>query len=158
MKYRKQIANGAEIIYWNENFQARCGVLTTSSMCTSAASRWGLFGPRLTKCFSLSQVHQILLEYCQTCYPNVPVSTTFPVFFVMSMLMTHVMLMHMTSIRVQSMTIFATIMRGSLLQVAVIWFLFSFSWDFMMDIKHIIICSLFEVLKIDDFSWFLDPE
>ena len=68
----------------------------------------------------IQQAHQILLEYCQTCYPNVPVSTTFPVFFVMSMLMTHVMLMHMTSIRVQSMTIFATIMRGSLLQVAVI--------------------------------------
>jgi len=49
------------------------------------------------------QVHQILLEYCQTCYPNVPVSTTFQVFFIMCKLMATVMPMHMMSIRVQSM-------------------------------------------------------
>merc|ERR1719150_1155975 len=73
------------------------------------------------------QVHQILLEYCQTCYPNVPVSKTFPLAIVMRMIVTPVVMpMHMVGIRVKSMNFLVTIMRGSLLQVSINLFLFSF--------------------------------
>ena len=79
-----------------------------------------------------SQVHQILLEYCQTCYPNVPVSKTFPLAIVMRMIVTPVVMpMHMVGIRVKSMNFLVTIMRGSLLQVSINLFLFSFCWDFI---------------------------
>ena len=85
------------------------------------------FEPKLSKLLIFPQVHQILLEYCQTCYPNVPVSKTFPLAIVMRMIVTPVVMpMHMVGIRVKSMNFLVTIMRGSLLQVSINLFLFSF--------------------------------
>ena len=118
------------IAFWNENFSGEVRNLNNKQHVHECSEQvktiWTEIESENFSCsLSFGQVHQILLEYCQTCYPNVPVSTTFPLFCVMFMFMTHVMPMHMTSIRVQSMTVFVIIMRGSLLQV--IWYHFSFT-------------------------------
>ena len=120
-------------------------------MCTSAASRYeDILDRKLPKqtfhTFVFSQVHQILLEYCQTCYPNVPVSTTFQVYFVMCKLMTLVMLMHMTSIHVQSMNYHEGISFATLRNFVYFFIKLRFAYHGYKTF----FCSSFKVLKIDE--------